>query len=205
MSLYLFSQNMVNGSGSCFFPGDSYPNWLTFYSECSSATFDVPQAEGRNLKTIMFIAYISTPYNITSEGVKGMLVINHAKSIIQLYRREALVSFEDEEGQRLASSMEVIFVFIHDYFTVKKTAVYLLYDAQDLNLISSRSDESECSEDEPTDDFNQNNVLDDVSTLDQLNALCESPQLFESGGRIIITSGDMNILEENGVDEVLEI
>jgi len=46
-----------NGSGGCFLPGDSYPNWLTYSSEGSSVTFQVPQVEGRNLKTMMCIVY----------------------------------------------------------------------------------------------------------------------------------------------------
>jgi len=51
--LFLLSQNMdVNGSGGCFLPDDSYPNWLTFSSEVSSVTFDVPQVEGHNLITL---------------------------------------------------------------------------------------------------------------------------------------------------------
>ena len=45
-------------------------------------------------------------------------------------------------------------------------------------------------------------VLDDVNTLDQLNALCGSHQWFGSGSRIIITTRDMNILRGNRVDEV---
>jgi hypothetical protein len=157
----------VNESGGYFLPGDSYPNWLTFNSEGSSVTFEVPLVEGRNLKTMMLIVYTSTPNDITSSGLKNMLVKNYTKATIQLYKSEALVSFEDEEGHRVVSSIEpgnkveVVFVF-ENSFIVKKTSVYLVYDAQDLNLVACRGDETECSvkrfsaEDEPTDDFNQN-------------------------------------------------
>ncbi|PNY14743.1 disease resistance protein (TIR-NBS-LRR class) [Trifolium pratense] len=162
-----FSVNMdVNGNGGCFLPGDSYPYWLIFYSRCSSVTFEVPQLEGRNLNTLMCVVYTSTPDNITSDGLKNVLVKNYTKATIQVYKREALGSFEDEEWKRVVSSIEpgssveVIFVFEND-FIVEKTAVYLVYDAHDLN-VACRGDENERSvkrfstEDEATDDFNQN-------------------------------------------------
>jgi len=123
----------LNRSGGCLLPGDSYPNWLTFISEGSSVKFEVPHVEGRNLKTMMCIVYTSTPGNVTSSGLKIMLLKNYTKAIIQLYKSEALVSFEDEEGERVVSSIEpsnkveVVFVF-ENSFIVKKTVVYLVYD-----------------------------------------------------------------------------
>ncbi|MCH79878.1 TMV resistance protein N-like [Trifolium medium] len=45
-------------------------------------------------------------------------------------------------------------------------------------------------------------ILDDVSTLDQLNALCGSRKWFGSGSRIIITTRDMHILRGNRVDQI---
>ncbi|KAI5419741.1 hypothetical protein KIW84_043775 [Lathyrus oleraceus] len=45
-------------------------------------------------------------------------------------------------------------------------------------------------------------VLDDVNTLDQLNALCGSRKWFGPGSRIIITSRDMHILRGDRVDQV---
>ncbi|KEH25078.1 disease resistance protein RPV1 [Medicago truncatula] len=143
----------VNSSGGCLLPGDSYPNWLTFLSEGSSVTLEVPQVEGRNLKTMMCIVYTSTPDNITSSGLKNVLVKNYTKATIQLYKSEALVSFEDEEALRVVSSIEpgnkveVVVVF-ENSFIVKKTAVYLVYDEPSVKRFST--------EEEPTDDFNQN-------------------------------------------------
>ncbi|KAI5442753.1 disease resistance protein RPV1 [Lathyrus oleraceus] len=168
----------VNGSGGCLLPGDSYPDWLTFNSEGSSVTFKVPQVEGHNLKTMMCIVYTSTPDSITTDGLKNVLVNNYTKATIQLYKREALVSFEDEERQRVVSSLEpgnkveVIVVF-ENSFTVKKIAVYLVFDKPigttmdlyhlpDLNVIACSDDENEFSikrfltQEEPVDDLNQN-------------------------------------------------
>ena len=45
-------------------------------------------------------------------------------------------------------------------------------------------------------------VLDDVNSLDQLNALCGSRKWFGSGSRVIITTRDKHILSESGVDKI---
>ncbi|WJX70665.1 hypothetical protein P8452_54745 [Trifolium repens] len=122
----------INGSGG-YLPGDSYPDWLTFSFGGSSVTFEVPQVEGRNLKTMMCVVYTSTLDNITSDGLKNVLVKNFTKATIELYKREASVSFEDEEGQRVVSSIEpgnkveVVVVFEKN-FIVKNTTVYLVYE-----------------------------------------------------------------------------
>ncbi|PNX94538.1 putative TIR-NBS-LRR resistance protein [Trifolium pratense] len=143
----------MDGSGGCFLPGNSYSNWFTFNSEGFSVTFRIPRVEGRNLKTMMCIVYTSTPDYTISEGLKNVLVKNYTKATIQLYKREALVSFEDEEGQRKVSSMECsnkveVDVVFENNFTVKKTVVYLVYDEPSVKRFST--------ENEPTDDFNQN-------------------------------------------------
>ncbi|GAU43799.1 hypothetical protein TSUD_285510 [Trifolium subterraneum] len=116
---------------------ENYPNWLAFNCEGSSVTFEVPQVEGRMLKEIIIcIVYSSTPDNIASDGLTNMLVKNYTKTTIQLYKSEALVAFEDEEGQRVVSSIEprdkveVVLVFKNG-FVVNKTAVYLIYESYD--------------------------------------------------------------------------
>ena len=48
-------------------------------------------------------------------------------------------------------------------------------------------------------------VLDDVNTLDQLNALCGSHKWFGSGSRIIITTRDRHILSGNRVNKVFKM
>lgn len=141
-------------------PGDNYPDWLTFNCDGSSVIFDVPQVNGYNLKTMMFIIHSFTPDNITSDGLKNVLVINHTKFTIQLYKRGTLVSFEDEEWQRAVSNIEPgnkveVAVVFENGFTVKKTTVYLIYDepnpndkkleychASDKNVVVSGRDEN---------------------------------------------------------------
>jgi len=78
---------------------------------------------------MMCIVYSSSPDNITSDGLKNVLVVNHTKTTIQLYKREALSSFENEEWRRVASNMEPgDKVEFGNSFIVMKTAVYLIYD-----------------------------------------------------------------------------
>ncbi|KEH25154.1 disease resistance protein (TIR-NBS-LRR class) [Medicago truncatula] len=151
-----------NGCGGCLFPSDSCPDWLTFNCEGSSVMFEVPQVEGRTLKTLMIcIDYSTTLDNITSNGLANLLVKNYTKATIQLYKSEALVSFEDEEGQRVVSSIEpcnkveVVSVF-ENGFIVKKTTVYLVYDEpirenmeqcqeqEENDIVCSSGDEDEC-------------------------------------------------------------
>jgi len=127
--------------------------------------------------SLMCIVYTSTSDNITSDGLKNVLVINHTRAIIQLYKSETLISFGDEEGEIVVSSLEpgnkveVVVVF-ENGFIVKRIAVYLVYDKPtsktidlyhlpDQNVIDCNGDESECigkrisTEEESTDDFNQ--------------------------------------------------
>ncbi|XP_039688481.1 disease resistance protein RUN1 isoform X2 [Medicago truncatula] len=170
-------QNLtVDGRGSFLLPGDDYPNWLSFNAKGYSVIFEVPQVEGCSLKTIMCIVYSSSPYDITSDGLRNVLVINHTKTTIQLYKREALSSFENADWQRVISNMEpgdkveIVIVMVNNVI-VTKTAVYLIYDepidgkmdhcdSQDTNVIVG-GDENECSSKivspqvESTDDSNQ--------------------------------------------------
>lgn len=149
----------VGGCGSFLLPGDNYPDWLTFNSEGSSVIFEVPQVEERNLKTVMCIVHSSSPDDITSYGLKNVLVINRTKATILLYKREALSSFENEEWQRVVSTLEPgdkveIAVVFGSSFFVMKTAVYLIYDepigkklerchAPDKNVLVGSGDENE--------------------------------------------------------------
>ncbi|KHN19717.1 hypothetical protein glysoja_045540 [Glycine soja] len=87
-------------NGGCLLPGDSHPDWWTFHSEDSSVIFEIPQVNKRNLKTMMCHVHYSSPVNIATDGLKNLLVINHTKTTIQLYKSDALASLEDEEWQR---------------------------------------------------------------------------------------------------------
>ncbi|XP_027907780.1 TMV resistance protein N-like isoform X2 [Vigna unguiculata] len=128
-------QNMTTSDGGdCLLPGDCYPDWLTFSSEGSSVTFEIAQVNGRNLKTMMCHIHYSSSDSITSDGLKNLLVINHTKSTIQLFKRNALASFDDEEWQRVLSNIEPgnkvqIVVVFWSRLIVIKTSIYLIYEA----------------------------------------------------------------------------
>ncbi|MCH79727.1 TMV resistance protein N-like [Trifolium medium] len=124
----------MNPDGSGLLPGGNSPDWLTFNSNSSSVTFEVPQVDGRSLKTIMCIAYTSSPNNTTTVGFEVLLVINCTKNTIQVYKIGALLaSFDEDEWQRVISNIEpgneikVVVVFTNE-FIVKKTTIYLVYD-----------------------------------------------------------------------------
>lgn len=121
--------------GSGLLPGDNYPNWLTFNSNDSFVTFEVPpQVDGRNLKKIMCLVYSYSPDNTTTEGLKVLLVINYTKNTIHVYKRNALlVSPDEEEWRRVISNIEPgneikVVVVSTNELTVKKTTIYLVYD-----------------------------------------------------------------------------
>ena len=123
----------MRGSGVSLLPGDNYPHWLTFNCEGSSVIFEVPRVNGRSLKTMMCVVHSSTADDITSDGLKNVLVINCTKNTIQLYKRNALASFEDEEWRRVVSNIEPgnkvkVVVVYENRFIVKKTTIYLIYD-----------------------------------------------------------------------------
>ncbi|MCH88331.1 TMV resistance protein N-like, partial [Trifolium medium] len=120
--------------GTGLLPGDNYPYWLTFNSNDSSVTFEVPEVDGRNLKTIMCIVYSSSADNTITEGFKVVMVINCTKNTIQVYKIGALLaSFDEDEWKRVVSNIEpgneikVVVVFTNE-FIVKKTTIYLVYD-----------------------------------------------------------------------------
>ncbi|AES86808.1 disease resistance protein RPV1 isoform X1 [Medicago truncatula] len=164
----------VDGCGSFLLPSDDYPNWLAFNSKGYSVNFEVPHVEGRSLKTMMCIVYSSSPNDITSDGLQNVLVINHTKTTIQLFKREALSSFENEEWQRVVSNMEpgdkveIVVVFGNSYI-VMRTTVYLIYHdekfeqchAPDENVLVESGDKNECAakrislQVEPADDLKQ--------------------------------------------------
>jgi hypothetical protein len=96
--------------------------------------FDLPTMKGCNLKSMMFfVTYYSSPDNITLEGCQAVLIINYTKTTVQVYKRDTLTSFEDEDWQSIRSNLEpsnkvVVMIVFGEGFTVEKTTVSLLYD-----------------------------------------------------------------------------
>ena len=101
--------------------------------------FEIPQVNGHNLKKMMCHVHYSSLDNIRADGLKNLLVINNTKTTIQLYKKDALVSFEDEEWQRVLSNIEPgnkveIIVVFGKRLIVYKTTVYLIYAPMDQKM-----------------------------------------------------------------------
>ncbi|XP_024639689.1 disease resistance protein RUN1 isoform X2 [Medicago truncatula] len=151
----LFMRSLLFGIGSCHIvintlgkslsrglttnlgdslPGDNYPSWLAYKGEGPSVLFQVPKDSDSCMKGIaLCVLYSSTPENLATESLTSVLIINHTKFTIQIYKRDTIMSFNDEDWQGIVSNLGVgnnveIFVAVGHGFTVKETAVYLIYD-----------------------------------------------------------------------------
>jgi hypothetical protein len=63
--------------------------------------------KGNSLKSMtLFVVYYSSPDNETSEGFQGMVIINYTKTTMQVYKRDAITSIEEEEWQSVISNLE---------------------------------------------------------------------------------------------------
>ncbi|OIV92323.1 hypothetical protein TanjilG_10533 [Lupinus angustifolius] len=113
--------------------GDNYPSWLTYTGEGNSVLFEVPQVNDYCLQgMVLCVAYSSTPENIADECLTGVLIVNNTNSFIQLYKRDTVMSLNDDEWQGIVSSLAPhdkveIFVSFEHRLTVKKTTLYLIY------------------------------------------------------------------------------
>jgi hypothetical protein len=127
-------QGLATNFGDSFLPGDNYPSWLAYKGEGPSVLFQVPEDSDFFMKGIaLCVLYSSTPENLATESLASVLIINYTKFTIQIYKRDTIMSFNDEDWQGIVSNLGVgnnveIFVAIGHGFTVKETAVYLIYD-----------------------------------------------------------------------------
>ncbi|XP_020221375.1 LOW QUALITY PROTEIN: TMV resistance protein N-like [Cajanus cajan] len=127
-------QNKNTSDCSYVLPDDNYPEWLTFDCQGSSVIFKVPQVNGRNLKTMICHVHYSSPNDMKSTGLKNLLLINHTKTTIQVYKRDALLFCDNEKWQKVLSNIdpgnEVEIVVVYERkLIVKKSTVYLIYEA----------------------------------------------------------------------------
>ncbi|MED6176838.1 hypothetical protein PIB30_092135 [Stylosanthes scabra] len=129
--------------GDSLLPGNKNPDWLTFSGEGPFVIFDVPNVNGRKLKSMLLCIVYSSSSNIVSseEGpiIKNLCIINHTKTTPFLYDGDTLSSLSDEEWQKVISNFEAgdkvqIVAASGLGFTAKKTAVYLIYAAENMNV-----------------------------------------------------------------------
>ncbi|MCI03493.1 TMV resistance protein N, partial [Trifolium medium] len=123
-----------NDSSDVFLPSGNQPSWLAYRGEGPSAQFQVPEDIDRHMKGIILcVVYSSTPENIGAESLTSVLIINYTKYTIQIYKRDTVMSFNNEDWKNVTSNLEPgddveIFVVFGHGLIVKKTTVYLFYD-----------------------------------------------------------------------------
>lgn len=122
-----------NGSSNFVLPGDNYPSWLASKGEGPSVYFQVPEDSDCCIKgMVLCVVHSSTPEDVATECLTSVLIVNHTKFTIQIYKRDTVMSFNDEDWQGVISnqgagdSMEIYVSFGHG-LNVKETAVYLVY------------------------------------------------------------------------------
>jgi hypothetical protein len=124
----------TNNSSDLFLAGGDYPSWLAYAGKGPSTLFQVPDDIDRHMKGIILcVVYSSTSENAGAECLTSVLIINYTKCTIQIYKRDTVTSFNDEDWKGLTSNLEPgdeveIFVAFGHELIVKETTVYLVYD-----------------------------------------------------------------------------
>ncbi|KAK7350581.1 hypothetical protein VNO77_09357 [Canavalia gladiata] len=124
----------TNGSSNFILPGDNYPRWLAYVSEGHSVPFQVPGDSDCQMKGMaLCVIYSSTLERMVAECLSSVLISNYTKCTIQIYKQDTTLSFNDEDWLGIISNLEPgdnveIFVAFGHGMTVKRTAVYLIYD-----------------------------------------------------------------------------
>ncbi|WJX91836.1 hypothetical protein P8452_73558 [Trifolium repens] len=123
----------TNDSGKFFLPGDNYPSWLAYTGEGPSIHFQVPEDSDCCMKGItLCVVYSSTSENTATECLASILIINYTKFTVHIYKRDTIMSFNDEDWKNVTSNLgpgdnvEISVAFGHGLI-VKETAVYLIY------------------------------------------------------------------------------
>ncbi|RDX79530.1 TMV resistance protein N, partial [Mucuna pruriens] len=124
----------TNESCDVFLPGDNYPFWLTRIGEGHSVFFKVPEDSDCCMKGMTFcVVYSSPSENGAIKCLISVWIVNYTKCTIQIYKRDTVISFNEEDWQGIRSHLgfgdqvEIFVTFGHG-LTVKNVAVYLLYD-----------------------------------------------------------------------------
>jgi hypothetical protein len=124
----------TNDSSDFSLLGSNHPSWLAYTGEGPSARFQVPEDIDCHVKGInLCVVYSSTSENIGAECLTSVLIINYTKCTVQIYKRDTVMSFNDEDWKNVASNlgpgddMEIFVAFGHGLI-VKETIVYLFYD-----------------------------------------------------------------------------
>lgn len=123
----------TTGSNDCFVLVNNYPSGLSYTCTGPSVRFRVPEDSDCHMKGItLCVVYSSTFENMETECLVGVLIINYTKFTISLYKRDTIMSFNDEDWQGVKSNLGAgdnmeIFVALGNGMTVKETGVHLVH------------------------------------------------------------------------------
>ncbi|KHN09917.1 TMV resistance protein N, partial [Glycine soja] len=113
-----------------FLPSDNYPYWLAHMEDGHSVYFTVPDDFHMKGMTLC-VVYLSTPEDTAIECLISVSMVNYTKGTIQIFKRDTVISFNDEDWQGIISHLgpgdevQICVTFEHGLL-VKKTAVYLI-------------------------------------------------------------------------------
>ncbi|CAJ2634993.1 unnamed protein product [Trifolium pratense] len=129
----LMIQGLTNNVWSnIFLPGGNHASFLAYTGEGPSAPFQVPKDIDCHMEGIVLrVVYSSTSENMAADCLTGVLIINYTKCTIHIYKRDTVMSFNDEDWKNVASNLGPgdnvkIYVAFGHGLIVKKTTVYLI-------------------------------------------------------------------------------
>ena len=123
----------TSGSNDCCVSVDSYPSGLSYKCTGPSVRFRVPEDSDCCMKGInLRVIYSSTFESMATECLIGVSIINYTKLTFNLYKRDTVMSFNDEDWQGVKSNLGAgdnvaIFVALGHGMTVKETRVHLVH------------------------------------------------------------------------------
>jgi hypothetical protein len=122
----------TNDSSSFFLPGGNHPSCLAYTGVGPSAPFQVPKDVDCRMEGIVLrVVYSSTSEKMAAECLTSVLIVNYTKCTIHIYKRDTIISFNDEDWNNVTSNLGPgddvkIYVAFGHGLIVKKTIVYLV-------------------------------------------------------------------------------
>ncbi|CAJ2634981.1 unnamed protein product [Trifolium pratense] len=122
----------TNDSSNFFLPGGNHSSCLAYTGVGPSAPFQVPKDIDCRMEGIVLrVVYSSTFEKLADECLTSVLIVNYTKCTIHIYKRDIIMSFNDEDWKNLTSNLGPgddvkIYVAFGHGLIVKKTIVYLV-------------------------------------------------------------------------------
>jgi len=134
----------INESCDVCLPGDNRPLWLTHTGEGHSVFFKVPEDRNCLMKGMFLcVVYSSPPEKVANKCLLSVLIVNYTKCTIQIYKRDTVISFNEEDWKDITSQLgfgdqvEIFVTFGHGLIVIKM-AIYLLYtESTDMQMNAS--------------------------------------------------------------------